>query len=285
MKIFSEIIFQAINNNKPVGAFRLWFIAKDYDRGGSGFIPAKAFRQHIAKLGIVRPTFYRWLSQAFELGLIKRTRTNRGGQVYALVALDQGAMLAGVSSLLSPVKVDQNRFVSKGWLSIVWGAYIKHFDGRIISRATLERLTGVPARTQQSYEGRINVKRKGHIASFGDPSKDPDHAMAIDARRGIYGRAGMTFKRLPNSRIVRDENIQIANRGRTGKANKGLRALLNSRSSSPKPYYRLYFDSYPKLKRAIRGKQQDGNALSRPNTRYLFVKDAQGVGIWDAVNA
>jgi len=149
MKLYPEIIFKAINNNKPAGAFRLWFIAKDYDRGGSGFIPAKAFRRYLKGLGIPRGTYTRWITQAVDMGLIGRTRTARGVQVYALVSWDQGAILAGVTSLLKPVMLQLARFTNKGWLAWVWAGYLKHFEGKLISRATLEKLTGVPARTQR----------------------------------------------------------------------------------------------------------------------------------------
>ena len=43
IKIFPEIIFKAIHNNKPVDAFRLYFIAKDFNSRGCGAIPARAY--------------------------------------------------------------------------------------------------------------------------------------------------------------------------------------------------------------------------------------------------
>jgi hypothetical protein len=278
VRLYPEIIFKASENNKPVGAFKVWFIAKEFDYGG-GFIPAKRFRQHLAKLGIARPTYYRWLSQAFELGLM-----DHQGDVYGLISWERGAALAGVASLLRPVDIEVERFVSKGWLAVVWGAYIKHFEARPISRATLHKLTGVPARTQRGYEKQIKVKSKGHFANFGDPAKDPKNAVNIDERQGIYGKAGMTRRRLPDSRTVEEEHIELANKGRTKKANRALKALLLTRCSSPKPE-RLYFETYQKLKQANRGKQRDGNAKDRPSHRYLYLTDVLNVGVWEAVNA
>jgi hypothetical protein len=153
-----------------------------------------------------------------------------------------------------------------------------------MSRATLKKLTGVPARTQFGYEKQAKVKSKAHFANFGDPSRDPDHAIAIDGKRGIYGKAGMTRRRLPDSRTVQEENIELAKKGRTKKANQALKALSNMWCSSPKPE-KLYFETYQQVKQATRGKQRDGNAKNRPDTRYLFVTDALGVGVWDAINA
>jgi len=277
VKIIPELILKASANSKPLGAFRLWFLAKDYDRGGSGFIPAKKFRQHIRVLGIARPTFYRWLDQAFELGLMEHQ-----GSVYELISWERAAALAGVEGFLKPVHIDLDRFISRGWLAIVWGAYRKHFEGRLIARSTLERLSGVPERTQREYEGQISVKRTANFANYGDPSKDPDNALVIDAKRGIYGRAGMTRGRLPDKVAVIEGGIELANSGRTKKANRALRALCNMRGSSQNPE-RLYFESYQQFKRATRGKQRDGDAKDRPDHRYLFITDSLGVGVWDAI--
>jgi len=231
----------------------------------------------MTSLGIARPTLYRWLSQAFDLGLMEY----RGG-VYGLVAWERAAALAGVEKFQRYVNIDLDRFINKGWLAVVWGAYRKHFEGRLIARSTLEKMTGVPARTQREYESQINVKKKANFANYGDPSKDPNNAMAIDNKRGIYGRAGMTRGRLPDKVTVQDENIELANKGRTKKANRALRALLLTRCSSLKPE-KLYFETYQQYKRATRGKQRDGNATARPDHRYLFVTDALGVGVWDAI--
>lgn len=275
MKIIPELIFKASANNKPVNAYRVYFIAKDYDRG-NGFIPAKAFRRYMASLGIARPTLYRWLSQAFELGLM-----DYQGGVYSLVSWERAAALAGVEKIQRAVNIDLNRFIAKGWLAVVWGAFRKHFEGRLIARSSLERLTGVPARTQREYESKIEVKKKANIANFGDPSRDPENALFIDHKRGVYGKAGMTRGRLPDKVTVIEENIELANKGRTKKANRALRALLNTRCSSPKPE-KLYFETYQQYKRATRGKQRD-NAQNRPNHRYLFVTDALNIGVWDAI--
>lgn len=274
IKIYPEVIFKAINNNKPVGAFRLWFIAKDFDQGGSGFIPARKFRRYLKGLGIPRGTYTRWITQAIELGLIERTSTD----TYILKSWERGAALAGVTSLLQPVLIPLERFTRKGWLSWVWSGFIKHFEGKPISRATLEKLSGVPARTQRGYEKQAQVKSKAHFANYGDPTKDPDHAIAIDGKRGIYGYAGMTRRRLPDSRTTKE--VRLTGKGRTKKVNSALAALFNMRCSSQKRE-RLYCETYQQLKKANRAKSSDVH--TRPDHRFLFITDALGLGVWEAV--
>lgn len=278
MKIYPEIILKASNANKPVGAFRVWFIAKDYDTGNSN-IPAKAFRHHLRSLGIDRATFYRWIRQAIELGLLSYHKTPQGVKVYSLTSWERGAALGGVTSLLKPVNVPLERFTNKGWLSWVWACYLKHFEGKLISRATLKKLSGVPERTQQGYERQAWVTSKAHFANYGDPSRDPEHAITIDGKRGIYGKAGMTRRRLPDSRTV--EGVKMGSRGRTKKANKKIAALLLMRCSSQKHFERLYCETYQQLKKANRAKKSD--VKTQPDHRYLFITATLGLGVWEAI--
>lgn len=281
LKAYPEIIFKASNNNKPVNAFRLWFIAKGYDNGNSN-IPAKKFRRYLKRLGIQRATYYRWIGQALDLGLISHQTTTQGLKVYSLASWERGAMIAGVTTLLKPVKIPIEKFINKGWLSWAWAGFVKHFENKPMSRATLERLTGVPKRTQRGYEKQAEVKSKAHFANLGDPTVDPQRAAMIDERRGVYGKAGMTRKRLPNSRTV--ENIELGNKGRTKKINGTLKALLLTRRSSQQSE-KLYFETYQALKRATRGKQRDGNAKDRPAYRYLYLTDLLGLGVWEGLHA
>ena len=60
IKIFPEIIFRAIHSNKPGGAFRVWFIAKDFNSGGCGAIPAKAFRAASQKYWHPQTNLFPW---------------------------------------------------------------------------------------------------------------------------------------------------------------------------------------------------------------------------------
>ena len=86
IKIFPDIIFSALKHHQPASAYRLGFIAKDFNSGGCGAIPAKIFRQYLKHIGIPSQTFYRWLDQANTLGLI-----TRHGTYYWLASWQDGA--------------------------------------------------------------------------------------------------------------------------------------------------------------------------------------------------
>lgn len=177
IKVFPEVIYSAIRHNRPAGAFRLWFIAKHFDNG-SGFIPVKDFRRYVDSQGVNEKTYYRWLDQAITLGLIKR----EGGAnpVYRLAAWEGGANAAEVSNGLSrAVNVPIAKFLAKGWLAILWAGYLKHFETKPVSRATLEKLTGIPARTQRAYEAKAGVKAKANYASYGQAPNNIDQALNL----------------------------------------------------------------------------------------------------------
>ena len=279
MKIYPEIILKAMSNNKPVGGVKLWILAKHYDNG-NGFIPARDFKHYLKRtLGIPRGRYDRWIRQAERLGLISYENG-----VYRLISLSKAAAIIGVTHLAQPLEIGVRRFVNAGWAAWVWAAYIKHHEGKPISRKTLKALTGIPERTQRDYERIAGVKNKGNYANLGNPAKDPQNAIAIDRERGIYGKAGQTRQRLPNSRTIPEE-IKKAKKGRTSKANRELNALLNKPSSSnQQSCERLYFTDYGKLKKANRASRkanQDHN--TRPDNRYLYLKTLKGVAIWEGV--
>jgi len=245
IKLYPEIIFTAMNNNLSTGGFRLWFLAKDFDPGGSGMLPAKKFRKHLARLGVKRPTFYRWLDEAKSLGLIEQL-----GPYYRVSAWGKGAQAAGLGHLKKTAYVPRESFIKKGWLSVVWDAYRLLF-GKTISRATLEQETGVPARSQRHYESQTGGKKVQNYADMGDPKKDPKNAVAIDEEKGVYGRKnGHVGKRLPDTYIP--EGVLLAAKGRTKKVNQYLRSC-DHEGSLPlmEIIQRLYCETDKQLKAAL----------------------------------
>jgi hypothetical protein len=246
IKVYPEIIFQATNENLSTGGFRLWFLGKDFDPGGSGMLPSKKFRKHLARLGVTRPTFYRWLDEAKSLGLIVQL-----GPYYRIAAWGKGAQAAGLARLKKTVYVPRKEFVNKGWLAVVWDAFRLLF-GNTISRATLEQETGVPARTQRHYESQTGGKVYQNYADMGDPKKDPKNAVAVDEKKGVYGRKnGHVGKRLPNTYMP--EGVLLAAKGRTNKVNRYLRSC-DHEGSLPlmEIIQRLYCETDKQLKSALR---------------------------------
>jgi len=277
IKVFPEVIYSAIRHNRPAGAFRLWFIAKHFDNG-SGFIPAKDFRRYVSSLGVNEKTYYRWLDQAITLGLMRR----EGGAnpVYRLAAWESGANAAGVNNSLSrAVNVPIAKFLAKGWLAILWAGYLKHFENKPVSRASLEKLTGIPARTQRAYEVKAGVRAKANYASYGQAPNNIDQALEfipVIYRDGHYATdKGEVRRRLPDTRITPDD-VSLANKGRIKRINQ---ALCKEGSSQ---IYKLYTENAKQSKRAQR-KIRITDKPNRPDYIYEQMKTLKGTGIYAAL--
>jgi len=282
VKLYPEIILKAANNNKNVGAFKLWILAKSYDRG-CGAIPAKRFRRYtFHQLGIPRASFYRMLKAALELQLI-----TYDGDFYHLAAWDKGAMISGVAKLIRPVYMPLDDFINKGWLSNVWKAFVRHFAGRNISRAALQELTGVPARTQREYESQAGVKTTACFADMGDPSKDPENAFAIEG--AFYGGwDGHTRRRISNRYEAPQEpdGYYLANKGNTRRRNRKLEESQTVGGIQKTTYEeRIYCEDAKQLKQAKK-QNRKADAKTRPDILYLFrFRTRSGKGVFSAVPA
>lgn len=220
----------------PVG--RLWLIARHLDAAGRGWLPVAALRQAVtAKDAPLRLCGRRRLRQLLSAGagqLWQRDGQNRlwlygAARVAANLGLErlQGKPIAlPLSDLLAGIGRTRAAF------------YAAFHAGRSrdpISRATLETLTGVPARTQAHYDVQLDVDRTPHFAVQATTAAahcPQEHAwqrggaaFQLTDHRGRLGRAGATYAafRLPNSYRA---PYRTCSRGRQKKINRRLRQDL-----------------------------------------------------------
>ena len=282
IKVLPDFIFSALKHHQPASAYRLWFIAKDFNYGGCGAIPAKVFRQYLKSIGIPKQTFSRWLEQANTLGLI-----TRHGTYYWLASWQDGAALVGLERLNRPVEIPKERFLTKGWLAWCWAGYLLQFKGPV-ARATMENMSGVPARTQYEYERKAEVINKANYASYGRIVDDPERAIRLYKQPGHYSKDGENRRRLPNSREVQE--IVFANKGRLRYINQALievvgsqgqvasshiaRMTISGEIGEQKQTYRLYCENHKQTKKSRRKlKNWEGNVRERPDTLYEHLFD------------
>jgi len=278
VKILPDVIFSATKHNKPLGAFRVYFLAKSWDVGGSGFIPMKSFRSYLKGLGIPRADYYRWIEQAHELGLFRRS-----GEAVRLVSWQRACLLAGHSKSRGFVSIETEQFIAKGWLSICWAAFVSSFKGPV-SRAAFERLSGVPERTQREYERKAQVLNFANYAHFDKVADNPEQAIAHHGEPGYYTKAGENRRRLPNSRAVAD-GIQSARKGRIKKINRLLDELfLSDAASNYSQIVRLYSDNSKQTQRLKKLDRKNNDAKHRPGYIYeLCRRIPTGEGVFHAV--
>jgi len=279
MKFYSELILAVMRSNKPTGGVRLFCVAKHYDNG-NGNIPIDEFKAYAKRyLGIEKSRFNRWLRDAVHLGIVKRS-----GNILTLRSWGQAAVRVGVDGPMhSPVEIGVSKIVNDGWAAWVWAAYLKRHENKPISRATLERLTGIPERTQRAYEAQTGVENHANYCDFGFPDKNPNEAIT-EATNGYFWYAGRVKKRLGNSRNV--NGVEACKRGRTKEHNRIIWAALSLWDSSTHKN-RLYFYGPHKaqaLKKAIRKMRKSNQPHNqRPNVLFLHIENALGVGLWGAI--
>ena len=272
IKLYPEVIFHAIRSNRPAGAFRLWYIAKGYNQGNSGFIPANILKGYVLSLGVNLKTYYRWLKQANTLGLITRVNS-----YYKLISWQDGAKIAGINNRIQRgVYVPLERFVTKGWLAWVWAGYILHFDAPT-SRTTLEKLSGVPSRTQILYEHQAGVINQANYTNYGKPIDNPERAIDVIDRPGVYCMFGEIRERLPNSRHA-PEGVSLANKGRLKMINREL-----VKEDGIPVIYRLYSQNAKQTKNILK-RYGAMDVRTRPSFIYeLSEVVSKKVGIYAAI--
>jgi len=280
MKFYPEIVLAVMRSNKPVGGVRLFCIAKHYDTG-NGNIPFDEFKTYAKRyLGIGKSRFNRWMREALRFGIIKRS-----GNVLTLPSWGNVAVAVGVTNpLANAVEMGVMKIVNDGWAGWVWAAYLKRHENKPIVRATLERITGVPERTQRAYEAQTNVENHANYGDFGFPEKHPNEAITEETN-GWFWYAGRIKKRLGNSRIV--NGVEACKRGRTKEHNRKIWAALSLWDSSTQTKNRLYFHGPHKhqaLKNAMRKMRKSNQPVNeRPNVVYLHIGERLGVGLWGAI--
>lgn len=271
IKLLPEIIFAAQASNKPLGAYRLWFLAKHFDRG-NGFIPKKNFKRYLKSLEIPKSNLLRWLEQAIALGLLQSN-----GESYKLESWQGAARSVGVKRVLRFTKIPLDRFIRPHWQAWVFASYLTHFDGKPISRETLEKLTGIPARTQLEYEKHARVEKTANYAEICDPQSNPNLACKVMGSPGYYGKNGKIRKRLPNSYQV--EDVFLGNKGRTKQINKAL----CSEDSSQNIRYPLYCLDNKKLRQNKNYIRRYGDAQDCPEFIFKLRVSVNNRSYWDAV--
>ena len=250
MRIYPDIIFSAEKNRISVSAFRVWFLAKAFCRAGAT-VPVGLFKAWLAGLGVKKSTYYRWIAEALDLGLLQIIKSeNTGLSYYKLASWFDGARIAGCKSLANPIEMPVESLLITSWRAEVWAGRLLQVRDRTtvtakisrdhngeaqlekkikrakpISRRTLEKVTGVKRRTQQNREKKAKVRQQQHVLIHEGKRGGFQPYGSIDEQPGLMVTSGgVAVEQLPNSREIPD-HFQKSSRSRTRKVNKSLKAL------------------------------------------------------------
>ena len=234
LKIWPEVILKSLQSGHS-GGMRLYFLARMLDRPGRGVIDLDELFNFTRGLGIGERKRQRWLKDAVEIGLFVQHTQKRS--LYFLAGLAGAALAIGADRVGLPAEISAGDFISPGWRSIVWAAYLTAFVKdptndhpdiffRPISQASKREITGVSERTQYNYQRTIPGGKA--IKNFADRGRArPGLAQGMKDELGlvIFEHKGRIIQRLPDSRVIPENVASHLNIGRSRKAQSRLNAL------------------------------------------------------------
>ena len=281
-------ILAGVMTEELTTAGRVWLLARYIDQPGRGWIKISRLREALtAKNSPLRIFSWRRLRQVM----------TKGDDIF-WERDDSGRMWIRSNKKVA-IKLDLIRLTGKsvhlpikgliGNIADAKAAFYASFHaGRPsspISRVVLRTITGVPERTQLTYEERTGITAKRNIAlGHAIQLKERQHLAYKDRHayfvfndlKGIFGPEGQKYhaRQLPNSYTCSYETARSRQQKRINQALKAdlvtQEALGNSYQIS-NPFKRTYFLN---AKKACRASSFDG-------TLYLFEKTQGKSGVWN----
>lgn len=130
------------------GAIRAWSLAQSLDPHGAGQVEHSQLAARLEDLVASRSTRCRWLREAQAAGFLQ---TVRGGTRYLIASTRRVCLQVGVTEPGVRIEVDGHALCQAGWKGLLWAGQLTNHP-RPVSRAFLQRTTGVPRRTQLEYD-------------------------------------------------------------------------------------------------------------------------------------
>ena len=291
---------------KHGGAWRLHTLAATLDHnencnhaenicnGGSGKIERATLEAAAQALGVKRSTFFSWLADAREWGIL----TGEGKFLY----LTSQAKLAKIFlcnnidsyKAIIPLKL----LFKPGWKDIVWAAYTKvNHNNKLISEKKLEDITGVPTRTQQRLKTHVKIKKQTAITQIDGTSANLQAAKDNGRRKGYFVFNRNVAYALPARRSVSDKHSKIGARGRRlaiinsikhdevyGLFNNGNYPSLfelPQQATNGETIIRLFNETEKQIKKAGRILQAQQRVKNDPHEIYIKRPGKYRIGTWD----
>ena len=288
VKCYPDLMVALLRNNLAATG-RIWLLLRHLDRNGSGWVTINEARQQLTS-----PT-----SELHICGWRQLRNLLTKGKGIFWSRDEQRIWLKGVSSVAQALNIERlSRFPIQLPVSTLTASladvkahfyasfHSNHKQNSPISRAAIEKLTTIPARTQLVYEKRAGIQKQQNIAIGASFSEEKIKARAWKSGRSVFkfvdykgkqGKAEQTYIawRLPNQY---SSSLEHAPKGRMRKINQKLKDLVNKRAqgnSNDVDYQRVYYqDGASAAKRYTRQTTKDDiywvnqNMRKRPFTMW-----------------
>lgn len=273
IKIYPLPAIRMTKSGKGLGAVRIYFLAKHFNSWGSQRVIEKDFRDWIIGLGINKRRYYRWLKDALDLGLI-----NREGGHLVLISYTAMAINSGSESIGAAYMLTMKQFLQRDLLSHLWKCYMVGFNGKITSRAKLEKRTGIKPKTQYRYEKKRGIKRTCQYAS--DPAYKADDIEAFREFKNPTAFVHLEKIYWCIGSIVEVSGVQTVASQRQRKIQRDLDNLETKVLRDYSFFFRSFNRSDKQLKQTFRNLRKRSIADKRiPEYVYLLDK----ANLWQAV--
>lgn len=290
LKVYAGLGAAALKHNHAA-EYALWTLARTLDHTGSGAILDADLRSACADFGWSDYKYRRARLSAIRLGLM----TIATDRLY-LARLDRAALALGANRIgAQPIGVNP-RTLSKTmtWRAALRDAYLAGSNSKEpkpISRAAIERVTGISPRAQSNYN-RLNRGAVVVVPNYARIGKHFDASRIEYVKRDIepaaYTKNGELWVTLPNTYVISEAAYPRLKRGRTRRAQSSLNHLVNkaagqalktvvttfgevtTQDDKPIKTARMYHDerktAFDDLKRAGKGK------VKLPERQYVLGK-------------
>lgn len=287
IKIWPTLLLAATKDNRRgdgdshhSGAARLWFIARQLDRKGAGWIYKADLWAVLAGLEVGDRKRRRWIADALDLGLLVKSKIKG---VYTLAGLARGAILLGCNKAETPAIIPIGDLVQPGWKARCWAAYLATTRNRPISQNVKESITGISPRTQRNLQAAAPgiTARK----NYAQTQLRGDHLTGLQehGRPGAFVGAGnRVVFRLPDAHYVPAFYAQLAHRGRSRKAQKIINHL--STEGQVKGNFLKLFHERLNSARAVLRKLARSD-IEQPGEVFVLRYAGRSSNIWDPIPA
>jgi hypothetical protein len=218
------------------GAWRIWVLARALDRKGQGAIAEAELRAYLSHLDVPARTGRHWRKAAVDAGFLRPVTRRSGQRVLVISSAQKLALALGCERLNRAALVPARGLASSGkrtatspnWRAVVWAAYEAHHMGKLVSRATLEKLSNVSRRSQARYDRDAQVERQKNFAlshfspDYLDMVREYRSSAFVYHFRKKQG-ASVVAWRLPDLRYAPLFICQYAPKGRMRKINRHLK--------------------------------------------------------------
>lgn len=265
-----------------VPAGRVWYLLRHVDRDGRGWLPVADVRQALDQV-----CTWRNLRKVLARGEGVFWQRDSQDRLF-LLGPARAALALGVERLRGrPVLLSES--VVRGDLAeLRANLFATYHAGRVgedkpITRAKLERLTGIPGRTQRHYDRLAATRRRRNISIGGKRHTAYQQDVAWEHGRGSFafvdhhgrqGRRGSVYMawQLPNSYT---SSLAATTKGRQRKHNRSLDLVHKGALGNGETVKRLFYHSGGAAGRAYnrQGGADDAYYLSHIGTR-------SGAGVW-----